>query len=113
MFELQTLEVPELAELGARVELRELFYGDEQRALMAGGPRGLEWLLCATLHVDGAPYTIGQLDALPGRFGGPITRAMKVVMKLYRLEDPVEGSAETPAPPAPVDDDAGVARGNA
>lgn len=106
MFELQTIEVPELAELGTRVELREVPYAASRAALVAGGMRGLESVLCVSLWVDDRTFTIAELDALPGRFCGPIARLLPVVTELYRLDDPKSESQAS-------DDDGDASEGNA
>jgi len=101
MFELQTIPAPPgLAPLGTRVELRELSYGDLRRA-MAAAPDSThagEALLAASLHVDGEPYTLDDLEALPGRFSGAIARALGQVLELHGMASAAANDDDADAP---------------
>lgn len=87
MFELQSLPVPELGELGESVLLRELPYGRMREVMSAGDGPGQagERLLGACLEVDGEAVGYEGLLALPGRFGGAIARVLEQVLRLHGL----------------------------
>jgi len=96
MFDLQIVDpVPGLEALGAQVQLRELSYGALREAMGAatGAARASDALLAAALFVDGAPIGLETLDALPGRFAGPIARAMERCLELHGMTQRVKVEA--------------------
>jgi hypothetical protein len=112
-FELQTRAAPAgLAILGGLVELREVPYGTVREAMAAGGKVGksAEGLLAASLHVDGQPIGLAALLGLPGRFAGPIAKALAIVIELHGLQS---DEPDEPENPAPADPPPGGAEGNA
>lgn len=102
-YELHREPVPGLADLGARVELREVSYGAVKRA-MGAAPEGLvgEALLGAALHVDGEPLGLEGLLELPGRFSSAIAEALARCLEVHGLRRGAPGedaSAEDDTPP--------------
>lgn len=104
MFELRVVDpVPGLESLGRSVQLREQPYGVVCPILSEARPRGHEWLLVVTLHVDGVPLgTLEALDALPGRYLVPLLNAIPVASAFYQVE-----TGQSAHAPGPEDDDDG------
>jgi len=102
MFELRVVDpVPGLESLGKSVQLREQPYGVVCPIISEARPRGHEWLLVVTLHVDGVPLgTLEALDALPGRYLVPLLEAIAVASSFYKVK-----TGEGAPAPGPDDDD--------
>lgn len=88
-FSLQTKKVNGSlgAALGGNVELRELSYG-QLRAAMSKAPtiaEAAEYITADALIVDGQPYGIDALRALPGRFSGEIGALLADVVAMHGM----------------------------
>jgi hypothetical protein len=114
MYELRTVTLTGLEELGARVELREQPYGVSRPIVTSQHPRTNEALCAASLYIDGEPLAVVEptidltdphvtedalaaalaqtltrwlqaLDDLPGGVLVPIMRAINLSNQLYGL----------------------------
>lgn len=97
-FELHRETVPGLADLGERVELREIPYGAVKRA-MGSADRGMvgEALLGAALFVDGTAIGIDAVLDLPGRYSSAIADALARCLEIHGLR---RGADDADAPNA-------------
>lgn len=92
MFELQIRPAPaSLAALGERVELHELTCGEVNQL------KTTDALFAASLHIDGATWTSEEINALPGRFAGGLSHALRTVLAMHGL------GIEEPTAPAKAD----------
>jgi hypothetical protein len=79
------------------VDLRELTYGELQRAMyeVSGTRQMAQSVLAATLAVNGEPIGLDELDALPGRFARELGALLTRTMAMHGLLGTPE--SETPA----------------
>lgn len=131
MYELRTVALTGLEELGARVELREQPYGVARPIVTSQHPRTNEALCAASLYIDGEPLAridptvdltqpdapedalaaalsdsialwLQALDDLPGGVLVPIMRAINLSNMLYGLTLDAARAGQAPArEPAP------------
>ncbi len=77
---------PELADLGAVVEIREI-NALRQFEIVSEHKGDLKTLkrlyLAESLYVDGAPIGVAGLEALPSRFVIPLIKAMRIVEEVH------------------------------
>jgi hypothetical protein len=98
-FELQTRPVAQrLAEAigGTTVELRELDYGTLTAAMRDNPDRMGEAVLARALYVDGEPFGLPNLLALPGRFANDIASALKACSAMHGMGAVADDDAPKP-----------------